>query len=339
MGYPPYAVPQKKKKRVWPIVLAGVIGFFLLFFIVIAAIAGSSSYKGGAPSLDTDYVAVIHIASTIEGDYVTTQKYGSYGTHKQVFLIDTIYDLVNDSYNCGIMLYINSPGGEVTATDELGRAIEYYKETTKRPVYAYFADYATSGAYWIGSYADVITAHKYCITGSIGVSYGSHLDLSGLLEKLGIKVTNLTAGENKAMGSEYEPLTEEQLKIYQEQLDEMHDSFIELVCNNRGLKEADVRKIADGRTMLASKALEHGLVDGIGYYSDAQSKMIEDCGFDEGIVFYDCLDPEVVSFSVSSYVKALDEKAKAESSTDEEALAELLSDLSRNRKFLVIYNY
>lgn len=335
MSYAEYAAQKKKKKPVWLFVLLGVIGFFALIAIVAGIItAGSSTNVVGAPSVGENYVAVLHIDGEIAGDYVTTSMYGTSGTYNQVYLIDMINALIGDHQNVGIMLYINSPGGELIATDELARTITYYKEQTGRPVYAYFADYAASGAYWLGCQADVIIAHKYCVTGSIGVTYGTHIDISGLLQKLGIDATTLASGENKGMGSMYEPLSDEQKAIYREQLEEMHDSFVKTVAEGRAMDESAVRKIADGSTMLASKALKLGLVDHVGYYSDARAIMIKECNYATDIVFYDCIDESYRNTLSLSYYLEADEN---EAMTEDEALAALIKKMEENRKFMVKY--
>ena len=335
MTYGQYMASQpKKKKRTWLIVLLSVIGF-LMFVAFVAAIIISGSETGnasGVPSLDEPYVAVIYIDGEIAGDYKYTQTYGSYGAYNQVFLIDTINGLALDENNAGIMLYIDSPGGEIIATDELRRTIESYKETTGRPVYAYFHATAASGAYWIGATADKIIANKYCTTGSIGVTYGVHLDISELLKKLGITATTIASGENKGMGSMYEPMTDEQKAIFKEQIDEMYETFVSHVAVNRGLSVAEVKAIADGRTMLASKALECGLVDAIGYFEDAKAEMIADCGFGSDMVFYDCVNPNISS-SLSLY--SLIEAEENEGLTEQEALSALIKEIEESRRFMV----
>lgn len=325
---------KKKKKPVWLFVLLGILGTLLLIALIGAA-AGSGSTN--APNVSGDYVAVLYIDSEIAGDYVTTSMYGSYSTYNQVFLIDTVNSLINDEKNRGIMLYINSPGGEVTATDEFSQIIKRYKNETGRPVYAYFGDYAASGAYWIGCHADKIIAHKYCTTGSIGVTYGTHYDISGMLEQMGIKATELTAGENKAMGSMNQPLTDEQKAIYQAQLDEIYMSFVNVVAENRGLTVSEVKKFADGRTFLASKALDYKLIDAIGYYGQAQSMMIEDCGFSDDIIFYDCINKSYNSNGIYVSLEA-DKNNKNASLTEEEILA-LVEKLQNNRRYMAKLEY
>ena len=179
--------PKKKKKAVWPFVLIGIIVSVLITALIVGFLSWIFSEPDNSlPYIGEEYVAVMYIDSEISGDYVTTSLYGSYSSYNQVYFIDTLKQLEEDYMNVGLMLYINTPGGEVTATDELSRAIEEYKSVTARPVYAYFSDMAASGGYWLGCHADKIIASKFCTTGSIGVTYGTHIEISELLDKLGI---------------------------------------------------------------------------------------------------------------------------------------------------------
>ncbi len=328
---------SKKKRPVWPFILVGVAVFLIIVVLLAVAVASIEPDTSSVlPGTGEEYVAVLYIDTEIAGDYVTTSLYGTYSSYNQVFYIDTLRELALDDTNTGLMLYINSPGGEVTATDELSRAIVEYKQTTGRPVYAYFADMAASGGYWIGCHADKIIASKFCTTGSIGVTYGTHLEISGLLEKLGITVTELTAGENKAMGSMYSPLTEEQKEMYEEQLREMHELFVDTVAKNRSLKKEDVRKIADGRTFLASKALEYKLIDDIAYWNEAQAMMLEDCMLDEGTAFYDFLPDTSYSTDIFSLLYGAAEK-KVTDEPDPDSVAALVDAVNESRRFMALY--
>ena len=313
----------------------GVLFVVLIAFSFVKVLTEDSAGSSvSLPDTGDDYVAVMYIDSEIAGDYVYTSMYGSYSSYNQVFYIDTIDALIGDVTNRARLLYINSPGGEVTATDELSRAIARYKSETQRPVYAYFGDVAASGAYWIGSFADKIIASKFTTTGSIGVTYGTHIEISGLLEKLGVTVTELTAGDNKAMGSMYSPLTEEQKAMYTEQLCEMHELFIDVVASNRGLDKSSVRAIADGRTFLASKALEYKLIDAIGYFEDAQTALITDNELSEDIVFYDCIPEYESEVNMLQYlIQAIGYEKK----TSSEELGALIEKLADSRRFMAIY--
>ena len=340
-GVPPFAPPpeKKKKRRVWPFILIGVFAFLVLVTVLVGvALSGDSQDTNRAatlPNTGESYVAVLYIDSEISGDYVTASLYGATSSYDQAFYLDTIDSLIADEANVGIMLYINSPGGEVTATDEFSRAIERYKKETERPVYAYFSDLAASGAYWIGCHADKIIASKFCTTGSIGVTYGTHIEISELLDRLGITVTELTAGDNKAMGSLYSPLTDEQKAMYEDQLEEMHELFIDVVATNRGIDKEKVRQIADGRTFLASKALGYGLIDGIGYYEDAQYTMTVDHFAEENVIFHDCLPKYSPSSNLIYYLRGGDIPEKMTEDADE--IAALVEELNRGRRFMALY--
>ncbi|MBQ2862610.1 MAG: signal peptide peptidase SppA [Clostridia bacterium] len=340
-AYTPPAVesaPKKKKGLGCLFVSLAVLGVLFVVLIAVSFVKVLTEDSAGSsvslPDTGDDYVAVMYIDSEIAGDYVYTSMYGSYSSYDQVFYIDTIDALIGDVTNRALLLYINSPGGEVTATDELSRAIARYKSETQRPVYAYFGDVAASGAYWIGSFADKIIASKFTTTGSIGVTYGTHIEISELLEKLGVTVTELTAGDNKAMGSMYSPLTDEQKAMYTEQLCEMHELFIEVVATNRGLEKSNVREIADGRTFLASKALEYKLIDAIGYFEDAQAALITDNELSEDIVFYDCIPEYDYGDSVLQYlIQAIGYEKK----TSSEELGAMIEKLAQGRRFMAIY--
>ena len=321
---------KKKKKPIWLFIILGIVGFFILCGIFGAAM--SSNITTNAP-ISYDHVAVLYITGEISGNYKHTEMYGTSTEHDQVYLIDTIDALINNENNKGMVLYINSPGGEVMATDELCRKIAEYKSKTDRPVYAYFDTMAASGAYLIGSYADCIVANKLCVTGSIGVTYGTHIDLSGMLEKMGIKATDLIYGENKAMGSMFSPLTDEQKAIYNEQLKEIYDMMIDVISQNRGIDQQKLRNIANGQTFLASKAYRYGLIDYIGYYDQALATMVKECEFDEDIAFVDYRQ-EIPSTSLFSIFAKSGNNIP--SASDKDALISYVESVSKSRRFMAI---
>ena len=211
------------------------------------------------------YIATISIEGTIEEKNQT---------YDQEWLLSTIEELEYDSNNVGIMLKINSPGGTVYESDEVYLALLNYK-TSGKPIFAYFESMAASGGYYIGCAADKIYANRNTLTGSIGVIYGQHLDLSKLLEKYGIDFTTITAGENKNMGNFAEPLTAEQKKILQSIADECYEQFTGIVAESRKMDIEIVKKLADGRVYTAKQALENNLIDGISTYDEAYANFFE----------------------------------------------------------------
>lgn len=168
-----------------------------------------------------------------------------------------------------VILRINSPGGMVTASDTIYHEIRSFRARSGKPVIAALMDLGTSGAYYISLAADRILAHPTTVTGSIGVIM-VRPDIEGLLQKLGIRTTEITSGEMKAMGSPFKPLSPAEQAIFQSVIDEMYERFLEiLVSGRKGLSHEQARALADGRIYTAKQALEADLIDGVGYLSDA----------------------------------------------------------------------
>ena len=160
-----------------------------------------------------DYVAVVEVEGTIYGD-PTADMWGAVDGYDHPGTMAYIDQLMEDPKNKGIMLYMNTPGGEVTASDDMYLKLMEYKEQTGRKIYCYFADQSCSGGYYISMAADEIYANRNCWTGSIGVII-STMNMQGLYEKLGIQEVNITSGRNKAMGSAGEEMSTEQRAILQ----------------------------------------------------------------------------------------------------------------------------
>lgn len=219
------------------------------------------SKKTEAPS--EDYIAKIYITGVIQN---------SNKTYNQEWLLNTIETLKEDKNNKGILLYIDSPGGSVYESDEIYLALNNYQKSRK-PVWAYMGPLAASGGYYISCGAEYICANRNTLTGSIGVISGESLDLTQMLDKLGIKSKTFTAGKNKNMLNYNTPLTEEHEQIMQSIADECYDQFTSIVAINRKIDIDRVREIADGRIYTAKQALNLNLVDKICSEEEAISAM------------------------------------------------------------------
>jgi len=168
-----------------------------------------------------------------------------------------------------IVLRINSPGGTVTASDIVYQQIMDFKAQQHVPVVAQMLDMATSGAYYIALAADEIVASPTTVTGSVGVvMFG--VNLSGLMEKIGVTNQTLTAGAHKDLGSPLRKMAPEERAILQSVLDAMQQRFLSIVRERRPEATAEtLQTIADGRVLVADQALQARLVDRIGYLDDA----------------------------------------------------------------------
>lgn len=231
-----------------------------------------------------DFIGVINIVGTIQAS--TGSSWYSDEVYNHDLYMKYIDQMMKSKRNKGIMLYVDSPGGSVYESDELYLKLMEYKEETGRPVYAYFATQACSGGYYIAMAADKIYANRNCWTGSIGVII-SLTNYKSLYDKLGIKEIDITSGENKAMGSGGLNLTDEQEKILQSLVDEAYDQFVGIVANGRGMDEATVRGLADGRLYSAQQAVENGLIDSVATEEQLKQDFISDLGVSKDILFFE----------------------------------------------------
>lgn len=229
-----------------------------------------------------EFIGVLNIVGEIGASSSTMISTDSYNHDLYMEYIEKMEESKN---NKGILLYVDSPGGAVYESDEMYLRLMEYKEKTGRPIWAYFASQACSGGYYIAMTADKIYANRNCWTGSIGVII-SLMNCKDLYDKLGIKEIDITSGENKAMGSSGLDLTDEQYDILQSLVDEAYDQFVDIVCTGRGMDEATVRELADGRLYSALQAKEALLIDEIGSLEDEKQAFIETIGCDEDITFY-----------------------------------------------------
>lgn len=170
-----------------------------------------------------------------------------------------------------VLLQINSPGGTVTASDMLYHEIKAYKARTGVKIVVVMMDVAASGAYYISLPADHILAHPTTITGSVGV-ISVRPKIPGLLEKVGVEMEVQKSGVNKDMGSPFRETTGEEKEILQKLIDDLALRFQDLVKTHRGLDAGQMEKISTARIFLPQEALALGLVDEIGYLSDAEAR-------------------------------------------------------------------
>ena len=253
--------PKKKKNSLKMIVILLLVCVGVAFLTV----------DTGTPAVG-NHIAVLDIMGTIsENDGYT---------YDQQYLLDSIDTMMEDDSNKALLLHIDTPGGTVYETDELYLKIMEYKAYTNRPVYAAVENYAASGGYYVACAADAIYANRNATTGSIGVIMGDFLDLSELLDNIGVGVSYVATGPNKAMGNSYEPLTDEQRAIYQEICDESFDQFVGIIAEGRNMDEADVRVLADGRVYTAKQAAANGLIDGIESFQTTLERLTADLGYD-----------------------------------------------------------
>ena len=169
----------------------------------------------------------------------------------------------------GLLLRIRSPGGTVTASETLNHLIRRFKDETGRPVVAYLEGLATSGGYYTAVASDEVVAHPAAITGSIGVIMAG-VNVSGLMERLGVADQTFTSGAFKDSGSPLREMRPDEREYLQEVIDELHAQFRAAVDTGRpGLDAEAIASMADGRIYTADRALGLGLIDSLGHMEDA----------------------------------------------------------------------
>lgn len=189
-------------------------------------------------------------------------------------LLKQIEEAEKDPHVIGILLLVDSPGGGVTASDVIYERLLRFKAAgdSPRKVVALMRDLAASGGYYVSAAADKIVAHRTTITGSIGVLI-SAINFKGLGDKLGVRDVTIKSGANKDLLNPLREPTTSETNILQATVNDLYDRFVSVVARSRGLEEAKVRELADGRIYTATQALELELIDEIGYEQDALDLM------------------------------------------------------------------
>ena len=179
----------------------------------------------------------------------------------------------------GVILRINSPGGEVTATDIIHQQILRFKKRSKIPVYGSVISIGASGAYYIAMSCDRLYAHPTSVVGSIGV-IARIPKLKGLAGKIGYDEVIFKSGDNKDMGHPLRDMSDEQKQIFQRMIDSMYGRFLEtIIAGRKGYETKEkLKPIADGRIYTAEDAEKLKLIDDIAYLDDVIRQMKKDQG-------------------------------------------------------------
>ncbi|HEY3317461.1 MAG TPA: signal peptide peptidase SppA [Coriobacteriia bacterium] len=253
-------VPREGGRRTGWIVAAAVIVVLLLTLGgCCAALASIGSRPGGGAAITgNNGIALIHLDGTI-------QDSGASATGADpVRLIRLLKKADADTHIKAVLLRINSPGGTVSASQEIAMQVA----RMKKPVVADIGDTGASGAYYIASQSDEIVATPSSAVGSIGVVL-TVPNVEELMKKLGIKVTSIHEGTFKDAGSPFRSVTPTETAMLKADIKPAYDQFIADVARGRKLPEAKVREMATGWVWPGVVAKDMGLVDKLGNYSDA----------------------------------------------------------------------
>jgi protease-4 len=251
-----------RKSRAWigwliacAVALSLLIGSCAWLFWTVGEAFGPSNGFGAATSGDS--VAIIRLEQAIAGtgglDYVTPETFSA-----------ALKQAEDDDNVKAVVLRVDSPGGTVAASEEIAAAVK----ACRKPVVVSVGDICASGAYMVSSQADKIIAMPGSTVGSIGV-ITEIPNVEGLLDKLGVKFTVITAGKYKDAGSPYRELSAEEVKMLNQEIDVVYGQFIDIVAQGRGMKREQVEKLANGWAWPGTTAKGLGLIDQIGGFDDA----------------------------------------------------------------------
>ncbi len=169
--------------------------------------------------------------------------------------------VADDNAIKGVIVRVDSPGGEVFASDAILREMTLLGK--KKPLVISMSDTAASGGYYVAITGDPIIAYPGTITGSIGVVFGK-ANLKGLYDKVGLTKDFLSRGRFATIDSDYEPLSPAGRQKLREGIDANYKSFVTKVAQARRRKFEEIEPLAQGRVWLGSQAKERGLVDELG---------------------------------------------------------------------------
>ncbi len=224
--------------------------FWRVVALVVAALAiaayGFRLFGDRLPGSGTDQIAKVRIEGTITEDEE---------------LLDRLEQIAETDRVKGVILAVDSPGGTTAGGEAIFEAVRRLAE--KKPVVAQVGTLAASAGYMIASASDHIVARKSSIVGSIGVLV-QFPDVTGLMDKVGIKLEEIKSSPLKAEPSPFNPTTDEERAMIRAMILDSYDWFVGLVTERRPLSRVETERLADGSVFTGRQALERKLVDALG---------------------------------------------------------------------------
>ena len=303
-GHPAFPAEQKKPSKLKGclvtlsigMLLCGLLLFVVLTVILIKTFTGPSkilsSLKDERANIaekvitkgeSAKKIIVISVHGIIYSGKNLTREHSS-----SEILIQQLKKAHEDPEAVAIVLDMNTPGGSVTATDEVYHELLKVRKQEKK-VLTCMRTIAASGGYYLAAGTDYVFANRLTLTGSIGVIIGGY-NYAGLFENLGVKSEIYKSGKLKDILNMGRPRKENEVQIIQDLVDETHMEFAKIVSDGRNLELEKVLtgKIGDAGIFSGRTAKDLGLVDELGYLEDAIEKAKE---------LTDTKDPSVILYT------------------------------------------
>jgi len=257
----------------------GIIGFIIGIVVILIIIGALSETTDGQPEINYTYTPEIKpnasgIRKSLSSDAPVILKLnidGIIGT--ELLNSKTIRQKLIESGERSlknrvkaILLFIDSPGGSAIDSDAIYRLIKDYKETHKIPVYAYVNGLCASGGMYIASSADKIFASDVSLIGSVGVILSTAVNVSQLMDKLGIQSLTLYDGKGKDNLNPFRPWRKGEEDNIKEAINALYNRFVDVVAENRpNLDKTKLVEDYGADVFPAAKAKELGYIDDNGY--------------------------------------------------------------------------
>ena len=258
-----YVVDRRRLKR--RLLFWRVLAIATLAVVVITSITSSNNFSVG------DHIARLNVTGIIVDD------------------IDREYalkKLKDDEEVLALIVRIDSPGGTVVGGESLYHQLRDLGQ--KKPVVAVMGSTATSAGYMIALGADHLIAREGSLTGSIGVLLQT-ADITGLLEKIGVKPEIIKSGPLKAQPNPLEKTTQAAREAIKAVVMDIYAMFVDMVAERRKMSPEAVRALADGRVYSGRQALANGLIDAIGSEDEAIDWLRETAKIPQGLSVQDVI--------------------------------------------------
>ncbi|MET2830277.1 signal peptide peptidase SppA [Mesorhizobium shangrilense] len=234
----------RRKLTFWRV---AAIAILALGLVAIASWFYGDEFSGAT----VDHIAKVRIEGTITEDDELIKRLESIRKSDKVK---------------GVILAIDSPGGTTVGGETIYEEVR--KLAADKPVVAEVGTLAASAGYMIASAADHIVAHKSSIVGSIGVLI-QYPDVSGMMDKLGIKLEEVKSSPLKAAPSPFKPTNDDERAMVRKLILDSYDWFVGIVAERRKMTHEQALALADGSIFTGRQGVANGLIDGVGGETEA----------------------------------------------------------------------
>ncbi len=235
------------------------------------------------PGVGAERIAVLTLDGVIQDLGQSSSLFQPAGYNHQFFMSQLNEVLVDESVK-GVVLKVNTPGGGVVESADIYDAIRAIQLEREIPIYVSMGGMAASGGYYVSAPADKIFVNRETITGSIGVIMES-VNYAKLAEKYGVEFNTIKTGPYKDIMSGSREMKDEERVMLEEMIGDSYERFVDIIEEGRGMTEAEVKAVADGRIMNGRQAIEAGLADEFGKAGDVIAAVKQDFDLQNATVF------------------------------------------------------